>query len=259
MENLELERNNIMRNLENIKNGDITAIRKNEASRWIGSNILGNNSNDFRKLKMSDSVKKRIATSEARLNKLREEKSKIVKEAFPYIDELDILQKQYEDKDFNYKALKLANDLKGKDIDPLMKANQLEFMRKRIEDRAGHNDNSFLNDSIKHNNNHRMPGSRNRVRSVKDLPNQMAVAKPGILPPIVGVPPVAGVPPPVPGSFGLPGVPGFFGHPFGPHTLANPMAGFTNPNLAFMKSQIEKQEEENKRIEDELLNNSKSC
>lgn len=56
-EQLEVDRERIMNDLDAIKNGDINAIRKNEASRWVANDIISKQSNDFSKLKMSTAMK----------------------------------------------------------------------------------------------------------------------------------------------------------------------------------------------------------
>ena len=265
-EMLELDHEKIMQDLDSVKRGDLQALRKNEASRWAANDIVTAKGNgDLSKLKMNGSMRNKIIDGQAKINKLKEERSKIEKEAFPYIDELDILQKQYEDKDFNQKTRMLANDLDERNIRPDLKANQMEFMRRQIEQKGGPS-NDFLDDQVRPNTNHR-GGPRSRASNYDNSGNanvQNVIAAP-VPPPVVGpmaatmpgaIPGMPGVFPGALGFPGMPGMPGAFGHgaPFAP-----PLAPFgaNNPNVAFLKAQIDKQEEENKKIEDDLLNNGK--
>lgn len=210
-----------------------------------------------------------LVDNQAKINKLKEEKTKIEKEAFPFIDELDILQKQYEDKEFNQKARMISDDLIDRNVRPDLKANQLEFMRKHLEKNGGPKNYSFLDQAEKANNNHRR-APRTQHSNYDDVDDDLGEAPIQhnlTLPPIAaGLPPAplpgilpgmipGGFPGPIPGPVGFPGAPFPMQHPF---ALPLPgMGAFNNPNVQFLKAQIDKQEEENKRIEDDLLNNGR--
>lgn len=82
-----------MENLDRIKNGDFQNLRKNEASRWVGTDIVKTNSStlDLGNLKLDPAMKEKLILNQTKINRLWEEKARMEKEAFPYIDELDIL------------------------------------------------------------------------------------------------------------------------------------------------------------------------
>ena len=272
---LEEDRKRIMDDLEKVKSGDPTALRRNEASRWAANDILTKGNLDFKNLQLSDSMKQKLVSTQARINKLKEEKSKIEKEAFPVIDELDILQKQFEDKEFNQKARMVADDLDMRNIRPDIKANQMHHMRKLLQDKGGpenfdldgtKNDlqqkindlrNDYLeNDDIDPELRDKMDELQNAIKGANNnnpAPTNYAIPPVGPgLPPMFpgGVAPFGGFPPAP-----FPGAP-FGGAPFGP--FGNPLGAENNPNFNYLKSQIAKQEEDNKKIEDELFNGSKS-
>lgn len=271
---LEEDRQRIMDNLDNVKNGDLNAIRKNEASRWVANDIISKSNLDFKNIQLSDSMKNKLVSNQARINKLKEEKAKIEKEAFPAIDELDILQKQYEDKEFNQKARMVADDLDDRNIRPDIKANQMRHMRDIIEQRGGPQNfdldetthdlqqkinnlkNDYLdNDKVDPELKDRMDELQNVVKTARGgnqpnlaMPNPLVGAMPPGIPPFgPGVPPM--FPGAMPGGFGgFP--PPFPGAPFGPAPVAE-----NNPGLNYLKSQLEKQEEENKKLQEELTGN----
>ncbi len=59
-----------MDNLNKIKNGDIGSLRINEASRWVGTDILKKvgNSDDLSKLEIDPSMKEQLVSNQARIN-----------------------------------------------------------------------------------------------------------------------------------------------------------------------------------------------
>ena len=100
-ENLESDRDRIMSNLEKIKNGDLGSLRVNEASRWVGTDILkGKESTDLSGLEVDPSMKEQLVVGQTRINRLKEERKKMEREAFPMIDELDVLEKELKDKEY---------------------------------------------------------------------------------------------------------------------------------------------------------------
>lgn len=82
-----------MDNLDRIKNGDIQGLRSNEAWRWVGTDIVKTNSStmDLGNLKLDPAMKEKLILNQTKINRLREERAWTEKEAFPFIDELDIL------------------------------------------------------------------------------------------------------------------------------------------------------------------------
>ena len=186
-------------------------LENNEASRWVANELITNSDLDFKKLNLSDSMKQNLVAGQAKINKLKEEKNRIEKEAFPIIDELDILQKQLEDKEFNQKARMLADDLDGRNIRPDFKANQMSHMRKVLDNQL----NEYHTDS---------EINKNKIRSLEYEPkpdtNEPTFENPltYALPPAGGV--IPGVIPPAPfgptpfGPVPFGGVP-FGGVPFG--------------------------------------------
>jgi hypothetical protein len=59
---------------------------------------------DFTKLSLDPQVKKGLIENQTKINRLREEQEKMEREAFPFIDEIDILQKELENKDYAQRA-----------------------------------------------------------------------------------------------------------------------------------------------------------
>ncbi len=55
-----------MEDLEKVKNGDLSALRQNEASRWVANDIIKrggvNNSTDFGRVKLDPAVKDKLVT-----------------------------------------------------------------------------------------------------------------------------------------------------------------------------------------------------
>ena len=134
-ENLERERMRIMDNLEKVKMGDISALRANEASRWVGTDIVkhSGSSFDIAKLNLDPSMKEELVARQAKINKLKEDKAWLEKEAFPIIDELDILQKEIEKKDYMQRAAQLTRTVENNSLPPDLRAKQLHHMREYIE------------------------------------------------------------------------------------------------------------------------------
>ena len=279
-EMLEQDRQNIMDDLENCKNGDISKLRKNEASRWAANDILSKGNNlDFRNLKLSESMKNKLVSGQARINKLKEEREKMQKEAFPVIDELDILEKQFQDKDFNQKARIVSDDLDLRNVRPDIKANQMQHMRQVLE-RNGPPDNFDLESSkndlqqkihaLKQNYMEDDNMNPELKHGLDELQSAIKTAGGGggpnlTLPPIgqipgMGLPPLGPGMPPFPGGIPpqLGGFPGMYpgGGPFG-NPMGNPLHGQMNPNLQYMKSQIDNQEEENKQLQEQLTSGGK--
>lgn len=259
---LEMDRERIMNDLDAVKKGDLTSIRRNEASRWVANDIINKGSNlDFSKVNPSSSMKTRIINGEAKIRKLKEEKIKIEKEAFPFIDELDILEKQYEDKEYNKKARMIARDLNDRNIRPDIKADQLHFMRKQLENNGG-NKNNDMDEDESDSGNDALAGG-NRQIALQNNAGMTGIMPVGPLGPGMGFPPFAGGVPPF-GPGGYPGVPPFgpggmmpYGGLGGPFAPLNPLGIENNPNFNYLKSQIDKQEEDNKKLENDLLNNGK--
>ncbi len=64
-ENLERDRQKIMEDLEKVKSGDITGLRKNEASRWVANDIIQkggapSSGIDITRVKLDPSVKDKL-------------------------------------------------------------------------------------------------------------------------------------------------------------------------------------------------------
>lgn len=49
-------------------------LENNEASRWVANELITNSDLDFKKLKLSDSMKQNLVAGQAKINKLKEEK-----------------------------------------------------------------------------------------------------------------------------------------------------------------------------------------
>ena len=91
-----------MDNLDKVKNGDIGSLRINEASRWVGTDLIKktNSTTDLSKLQIDPDLRNDLINNQAKINRLKEEKMKMQREHFPMIDELDILEKELSNKDY---------------------------------------------------------------------------------------------------------------------------------------------------------------
>ena len=112
---LEKERVRILDDLDRVKNGDITALRRNEASRWVGNDIIANPSRDFNKMKLDPALKDKLVTDQVRIKKLKEERDRMTREYYPEIDEIDILAKELETEKYYKKAGELTDRVGERD------------------------------------------------------------------------------------------------------------------------------------------------
>ena len=290
-EQLEIDRERIMGDLELAKNGDPSVLRKNEASRWVANDIISSGKMDFKNIKISEEMKDNLVSIQAKINMHKEAKAKIEKEAFPMIDELDVLQKQYGGPSFNKEARYVAEDIDNRHTKPEVKAEQMQLMRKHLERNGGPenfgqegNTNDLQNkvnglqqeyqnskefDPVVANG---MAELQNAIKNVESRGGPVAAPVvgispivppvPGVLPGGLGGPtpfPVGGVPPLPGGPFGpLGGVPPLHGGPFGPmgNPMAHPLGPGADPNLNYMQAEISKQEEINKKLDEEVSSKS---
>ena len=68
------------------------------------------------------------------------------REAFPMIDELDVLQKELENKNYSNHVNRLAKEAENNNMNPEFKAQHLSAMRKFIEEK-GHPENPLPYDN----------------------------------------------------------------------------------------------------------------
>ena len=85
-----------MEDLDKVKQGDFTSLRKNEASRWVANDIIqrggGPSSGfDITRVKLDPAVKDKLLTDQVRINHLKQEREKMLREALPELDELDAI------------------------------------------------------------------------------------------------------------------------------------------------------------------------
>lgn len=88
-----------MEDLDKVKGGDIQALRKNEASRWAANDIIqkhgiSNGNIDITRVKLDPSVKDKLLEGQVKINRLKEQREKLLREALPELDELENLTKQ---------------------------------------------------------------------------------------------------------------------------------------------------------------------
>lgn len=97
---LEKDRLRIMEDLERIKNGDISSLRKNEASRWAASDILARQPSgiavDINRIKLDPMIKDKLLSDEVRIRRLKDQREKTLKEMVPESEELDPLTRNFE-------------------------------------------------------------------------------------------------------------------------------------------------------------------
>eukprot|EP00347_Sterkiella_histriomuscorum_P021982 403332092 len=99
-DNLERDRQRIMEDLDKVKQGDFTSLRKNEASRWVANDIIqrggGPSSGfDITRVQLDPAVKDKLLTDQVRINHLKQEREKMLREALPELDELDAITRQW--------------------------------------------------------------------------------------------------------------------------------------------------------------------
>ena len=88
-----------MEDLDNVKRGDISSLRKNEASRWVANDIIQKRGPpliegiDITRVKLDPAVKDKLVTDQVRINNLKDQREKMLREALPEMDELDNLTK----------------------------------------------------------------------------------------------------------------------------------------------------------------------
>ena len=84
-----------MDDLGRVKDGDPSDWRRNEASRWVANDIIKKGgvggSMDFARVKLDPQVKDKLVSDQARINMLREQQEKLLRQAVPEIDELDAM------------------------------------------------------------------------------------------------------------------------------------------------------------------------
>ena len=100
-ENLERDRQKIMEDLEKVKSGDITGLRKNEASRWVANDIIQkggapSSGIDITRVKLDPSVKDKLISDQVRINHLKDQREKLLRDAHPEMDELDAMLQQWQ-------------------------------------------------------------------------------------------------------------------------------------------------------------------
>jgi hypothetical protein len=161
----------------------------------------------------------------------------------------------------------VADDLDYRNIRPDIKADQMHHMRTHLE-RNGPPDNFDLDQTkndlqIKINSlkedyeggENYDPELRNKM---DELENAIKIARGGhanVVPPLNLTTMPLPMPPPMAGFPSIPGVPPMYGGfpaPFPGGPFSHPLEGQGNPTLNYMKSQIDRQEQENKKLHEEL-------
>jgi hypothetical protein len=89
-----------MQDLDNVKRGDFEGLRRNEASRWVANDIISkggpiSQSVDLTRVKLDPSVKNKLVSDMAKINHLKEEQDKMMREALPEMDEIDSIIKNW--------------------------------------------------------------------------------------------------------------------------------------------------------------------
>ncbi len=107
-----------MEELEKVKSGNISSFRKNDAARQVGQSIQNRGSiEDFRADKfqsLEPSIKDKLVNDQVKVNYLREQQRKTLDEKMPDLDELDILQKELENRNFVNEASNMLNEYDGR-------------------------------------------------------------------------------------------------------------------------------------------------
>ena len=84
---LEKDRQTIMEDLERVKNGDISGLRKNEASRWDANEVL--QKIDMSRVRLDPAIKDKLISDEVRIKSLREQRDKTLRDVIPESDLFD--------------------------------------------------------------------------------------------------------------------------------------------------------------------------
>lgn len=84
---LEKDRQTIMEDLERVKNGDISGLRKNEASRWVANEVL--QKIDMSRVRLDPAIKDKLISDEVRIKSLREQRDKTLRDVIPESDLFD--------------------------------------------------------------------------------------------------------------------------------------------------------------------------
>ena len=84
---LEKDRQTIMEDLERVKNGDISGLRKNEASRWVANEVL--QKIDMSRVILDPAIKDKLISDEVRIKSLREQRDKTLRDVIPESDLFD--------------------------------------------------------------------------------------------------------------------------------------------------------------------------
>lgn len=75
-----------MDDLERVKNGDMSGLRRNEASRWVANDIIQKGGAlttgvDITRVKLDPIIKDRLVTDQVRINHLKEQREKMLRDA----------------------------------------------------------------------------------------------------------------------------------------------------------------------------------
>ena len=111
---LEKDRLRIMEDLERIKNGEISSLRKNEASRWAASDILAMQPSgiavDINRIKLDPMIKDKLLSDEVRIRRLKDQRENTLKEMVPESEELDPLTRNFETQQNTIEFYRPLND-----------------------------------------------------------------------------------------------------------------------------------------------------
>lgn len=85
-----------MEDLDRVKAGDLSGLRRNEASRWVANDIIQrggapSSGIDITRVKLDPALKDKLVTDQVRINHLKEQREKMLRDALPQMDELDAM------------------------------------------------------------------------------------------------------------------------------------------------------------------------
>lgn len=89
-----------MEDLDKVREGDLSGLRRNEASRWVANDIISKGGAltsgvDITRIKLDPSVKDNLVSNQVRINQLKEQREKMMREALPELEELDMITRDW--------------------------------------------------------------------------------------------------------------------------------------------------------------------
>ena len=90
-----------MEDLDKVRAGDFDALKRNEASRWAANDLIKkggapSSGIDFSRIRLDPSVKDKLVSDQVRINQLKEQREKALRDALPELDELEAMTRKWD-------------------------------------------------------------------------------------------------------------------------------------------------------------------